>query len=118
MAKKKIKKDVLRFKRKVEKELKEKFGNKALTNKETKPLTNEEFAKAVQKIVGLVKPDKNFKPQAYYNQDGDLIEVYWENVDYYGEWLNHGLTLYKAQDDNRVIGCEINWIESLIEKNK
>jgi len=87
-------------------------------NKKSKPLTNEEFAEAVQKIVGFVKPDENFKPQVYYNKDGDLIEVYWEAADYYGEYINSSLTLYKAQDDDRVIGCEINWIERLMKKSE
>jgi hypothetical protein len=81
------------------------------------PLSNEEFAK---KVMGFFseKDCQNFKPQVYYNKAGDMIEVMWESADYYGEYINPGLTLYKAQDDNRVVGCEINWISDLMKKSE
>ncbi len=78
---------------------------------------NEEFAK---KVMGFFseKDCANFKPQVYSNKDGDLIEVVWEAADYYGEYVNSSLTLYKAQSDGRVIGVEINWVSDLIKKSE
>lgn len=54
-----------------------------------------------------------FKPFAFYNVHGDMIEVYWENVSGYGEWLNSTITLMKARDDHRVIGVVIEGVSRL-----
>lgn len=48
-----------------------------------------------------------FKPHAFFNRPGDLLEVFFENVPHYGEWVNPEIYLLRAQDDNRVVGCQV-----------
>ncbi len=52
-------------------------------------------------------PSEPFKPNAFHNTDGDLLEVFWENVSYYAEWLNPKVTVLRAEDDKRIVGCQV-----------
>jgi hypothetical protein len=53
-----------------------------------------------------------------YNSDGDLIDAFFEDrgVNYYGEWLGPHLTVYRAQDDGRIVGFQVGGVKELIEK--
>lgn len=50
-----------------------------------------------------------FQPYIIYNRDGDQLEIYWENVSYYGdsEHWRRGFTLMRAQNDDRIVGMII-----------
>jgi hypothetical protein len=49
------------------------------------------------------------KPSWYY--DGALgFCVFWEDVAHFGDWQNHYVTLYRAFDDRRLVGCRIEGI--------
>lgn len=58
-----------------------------------------------------------WKPNAFYNKDGDMIEWYNEQVNYYGDRVNEIITLYRAEDDNRVIGGCIKNIAHIMNPN-
>lgn len=45
-----------------------------------------------------------WSPLAIYNKDGDMIEWYIDRVSYYAEYVNNLITIYRAEDDGRVIG--------------
>jgi len=51
---------------------------------------------------------KNWKPGSYYSPEGQCVFFYLENVDYYGKWINHDITLYLAEDDDRIVGGMIH----------
>ena len=59
-----------------------------------------------------------FKPFVDYSEDGDFIHLVLENVSYYAEWTKDGFSVLRAQDDNRVIGAEINRIKSLVKPTR
>lgn len=75
-------------------------------------LSKEEFAK---KILAMVKGVKSFKPHAFYNEPGNCIEVFLANGAFYGDWINHDLTVYRSMKDHKIIGMQINGIKKLIE---
>jgi len=77
-------------------------------------LPDDEFVAQLEAIMS--NPVEEFKPFVYYNKDGDLIEVYWTNDDYYAEWINHNLSIYRHMETNEIIGVEINWIKNLMKK--
>ena len=55
-----------------------------------------------------------WKPSAFYNNDGDMIEWYNEQVPYYGERVNELITLYRAEEDDRIVGGCIKNIAHLM----
>jgi len=66
---------------------------------------NKEFA---EKIWEYFKEHEQlgleWKPNAFYNPDGDMIEWYNEQDNYYAERVNEFITLYRADEDDRVVG--------------
>ena len=58
----------------------------------------------------------DFKPFAFYNRDGDMIEVIAGPDAYYGEYVDEHLTLYYSQDTGELVGCEVTFVESLKRK--
>lgn len=78
---------------------------------------SDDFHRMMKEIhAGIARAGK-FEPGAWYSKEGDCIFVHWEGVPYYAEWINHDLTLYRAMDDKRIVGCAITWITSLMEKS-
>ena len=61
--------------------------------------------------VAKKKAEAGGEPVWFYSKDGDCIFAYWENVPTYGDRLNGSLTIYRAVDDNRVIGCQVKGVE-------
>lgn len=55
-----------------------------------------------------------WKPCAFYNPDGDLIEWYNERCSYYGDRINEIITLYRAEDDDRIVGGCIKNIDHIM----
>lgn len=73
-------------------------------------LTNEEFRKKVMK---LSKPARLSEPTATYSYDGQCIEFFVSHNDFYGEYVNDFLTLYKDRETDEVMGCVISGIKCL-----
>ena len=57
-----------------------------------------------------------FKPIAWYNTAGDLIEAMWEDCSYYAQWLNPQVTLLKKQGTDQVVGVQV-WALDVDGKN-
>jgi hypothetical protein len=74
---------------------------------------NEDLVRALEELTKDI-PRGPFKPDAYYNTTGDFIEAIFEPVSYYAQWVNHRLTILRAQDDHRVVGCQVTWVKSAI----
>jgi len=71
-------------------------------------LTLEEYLKANP-------PKGEFTPNAFYNIDGNQLEVFWEDEqDWTEEIKNCGLALHRSQEDNRVIGVTIYGIQRVM----
>lgn len=66
---------------------------------------DEEFQKQILEAAASAGP---FQVKPYWNNEGKQIEVLFENVEHYGDWLNHSVTLFRAMDNNRVVGCIIS----------
>ena len=56
-----------------------------------------------------------FRPVAWYNKDGDIVEAVWKDCSYYAEWLNPQITLLRSSRTKEIVGVEI-W--ALDEKGK
>ena len=84
-------------------------------SEEENSMSSEEFAQHVfdmyaeHETLGI-----EWKPCAIHNPDGDLIEWYNEQVPYYGKRVNEIITLYLAEDDNRIIGGCIKNVKYII----
>jgi hypothetical protein len=72
-----------------------------------------DFDKEMDKLIKEAS-SKPFKPCAWYNRDGDIVEAAWEDCDYHAEWINHQVTLLRAERKGpngglpgRIIGVQI-----------
>ena len=61
----------------------------------------------------LAKP---FEPSAQYDQEGDCIEFFAENVPFNAERLDDWVTMYVAESDGRLVGCLISRVKRLMCK--
>jgi hypothetical protein len=59
----------------------------------------------------LAKP---FEPSVQYDEDGDCIEFFAENVPFNAKRLDDWITLYLAETDHRLVGCLIKRVKSLM----
>jgi hypothetical protein len=48
-----------------------------------------------------------FMPTPWYNKDSGEVSVWFENVEYYADFINHNVTVFRARDDNRIVGCDL-----------
>ena len=62
----------------------------------------------------LAKP---FEPSAQYDEAGDCIEFFAENVPFNAERLDDCVTMYVAESDGRLVGCLIKRVKSLMCKH-
>lgn len=55
-----------------------------------------------------------FESRPFYSIVGDCIHFYFENVDHFADRVDCWLTVYKAFDDDRMIGFKLKNIKALI----
>jgi hypothetical protein len=77
----------------------------------SRPLTNEEF---YYLVIGMSSPQEGPFPTVDYNPDGDCIEVLLSGEDFYADWVNPHLTLYRSEATNEIVGAEIDFVTQLI----
>lgn len=82
-------------------------------------MDTEEFAKWVLDVMGT-GPWPEFKRGGWYNEAGLQVEYYHEKDSFYGDWVDHFLTLYREHKDDprsvgpgRMVGCNVSF-----DKNK
>lgn len=64
-------------------------------------------------------PKGDFKPYAFYNIDGNQLEVFWEDEQDYGqETKNHAMCIHRSQEDHRVVGVTIYGIQQVMSIEK
>ncbi|MHA2279779.1 MAG: hypothetical protein ACXAC5_02635 [Promethearchaeota archaeon] len=56
-----------------------------------------------------------FCPRAWYNAEGDILEVYLSEEESYSKWLNHQVSVKLAMKTDEVVGFQI-WGVSRIER--
>ena len=61
----------------------------------------------------LAKP---FEPSALYDEDGDCIEFFAENVPFNALRLDDWVTMYVAERDGRLVGCLIKRVQRLLRE--
>lgn len=61
----------------------------------------------------FVGPPAPFRPHSYHNLEGDILHVYAEDADHYAERLTSNIDVYRAMDDNRVIGFKLYDVQGL-----
>lgn len=66
----------------------------------------------VEKLVN--EPPVERSPKPYYQKRGDMLRVFWEDVESHGEWTGHGFTLHRRFDTNAVVGITIDNVAAII----
>jgi hypothetical protein len=61
---------------------------------------------------------EDFRPVAYFNRDGDQIEVYLDNVNYHGRWLGNGLVVHLEEGTDRVVGVTVAGVRAGMREGK
>ena len=70
--------------------------------------------------IGAVEgmPRTPFKPNAFYNEPGDQIEVHLTEDQYYAHWLCPGIELHLSMDTHEIVGMTISGIKHLLKKGE
>jgi len=59
-------------------------------------------------------PFPPFKPNWFWNKEGDMLQAFWQETSYYGDWINHSITLYRCRKTDKVIGLSLSGVEHKI----
>jgi len=64
--------------------------------------------------------DKEKKQVVWINEDapGTSLEYFSNSNDYYAEWVNPFLDLYRERGDGKIIGFQVNWLNKLLKEGK
>lgn len=77
-----------------------------------KIVTQSQFLEEMIKSI----PSGTFQPYAYYNEDMDSIEVYFNDKMSYTQPLNNNVELYLCHDTNEIVGTKILRVKKLLNK--
>jgi hypothetical protein len=66
-------------------------------------VTGDEFAEAM--FAGLEGVEPPAYPLVVEIPEGDCLEVFLTAEDYYGQWIDHDLTVYRSFESGRVVGA-------------
>jgi len=58
--------------------------------------------------------EPSFHPIPWYNPHGDMIEVHFTEAPYYAEQVNTFLTVYRSQETEEIVGCELMGIDDIL----
>lgn len=75
-------------------------------------MSNKDFEK---EVIKMARMSKSFEPSAYYDSDGDCLEFFIKNDDYYAERVDELLTVYYSRQNNEIIGSLIKGFHRLYE---
>lgn len=85
------------------------------------PLNGNEFSDWIEELITTRKKAEEacggsppFKPNAYYNAEGDILEVYLDDRESYAKWLNPQVSVLLCQETDEVVGFQI-WGLSLVK---
>ena len=52
-------------------------------------------------------------PGGFYSQAGDCFFYYFEDAPHLAEWIDTTMTVYRALDDRRIVGVQINGVSRI-----
>jgi len=52
----------------------------------------------------------------WYNPAGDCIHYHWRDDEFYRDWMDDKLTVYRSHKNDEAVGCEIKGIHALLDK--
>ena len=84
---------------------------------------NEAVKSCKGKIEKLAKATKNiiqppWKPNVWYNKEGDQIEVCLSTEDHYAKWITPEIDLLLSHETNEIIGIQINGVKQVLKDKK
>lgn len=81
-------------------------------------------AKAVfEKLIEIIRknpptPKGKFQPHARYNEDGNQLEVYWDDEEAYTEEApNHSMAIHYGMESKKIVGVTVYNIKQLIKES-
>jgi hypothetical protein len=75
------------------------------------------MAKKLEEFLSEIDPtDHQFHPRPRYSREGDCVIFYFEESESYGDRVDGILTVYRALDDDRIVGCQLKGIATLLER--
>ena len=66
------------------------------------------------RVTGGAKP--GFTAEPWYNSAGDCIMYHWADDEYFRDWIDDKLTVYRAVKTKQAVGCQIKGIQALLRK--
>lgn len=73
-----------------------------------------ELAEFIDNATGNASPTFSGKP--WYNSLGDCIHFHWRDEEFYRDWLDDKLTVYRSIHDDQAVGCQIKGVHALLRK--
>ncbi len=70
----------------------------------------------VEKLLQQASPAESFTPQAYYDPDGDCVELLLSNKPFYAERIDGLLTVYLSEEDDEIVGSQIKGLKAHLKK--
>ena len=61
---------------------------------------------------------EKFKPYSFYNEAGDMMECFLTTDEYYGEYINNDITIYRHIETHEIIGICLENITNKIKESK
>jgi hypothetical protein len=73
------------------------------------------MAQKLKDALREMKP-KKFQAKPVYSRAGDCLFYYFEEAESYGDRIDGILTVYRSFEDNRIVGCQIKGIATIVQK--
>lgn len=67
----------------------------------------------IKDVGKLTRPP--WKPNAYYNRDGDQLEVWLSDEESYARWICPGVTVYLSMETEEVVGVTVEGIKRKVQ---
>ena len=77
-------------------------------------MTDQAFTNRIVEVAG--KLPEHFEPFAFHNTDGDCIEFFVSQDDYFSERIDDYLTLYLDMDTEQIVGFVIKNIKRILDR--
>ena len=77
-------------------------------------MNNHNLSPEMQKILSEAG---DFKPFAWHNKDGDMIEAHWKEDACYAKFINEHITILISEATKEVVGIQIECIKRLINEH-
>jgi hypothetical protein len=62
------------------------------------------------------KPVAGFTAEPRYSPEGDCIHFHWRDDEFYRDWQDDKLTVYRSIHNDEAVGCQIKGVTALLKK--